>query len=87
MPKHREIDEYVGEEEMDETGLGEYDLDTFEGEDQVDTGPVKEEYDWQAESDMHTLMQAREIKSDPKRYRAAMNCARKKRDELKALTD
>ena len=36
----------------------------------------------QAESDLHTLMRAKEIKADKQRMRRAMACAKEKRDEL-----
>jgi hypothetical protein len=42
---------------------------------------------WRAESDMETLVRAKEIKDDPERFRAAMDFAREKREELKGLDD
>ena len=41
--------------------------------------------DWQAESDVRCLAQAEEIKSDPKRYKAALAMAKEKMAELQAL--
>lgn len=38
--------------------------------------------EWQAESDMHTLARAREIRNDPKRLKAAQELAKKKLMEL-----
>ncbi len=38
--------------------------------------------DWQAESDMRTLMQAEEIRRDAKRLAAAKACAKKKLEEV-----
>ena len=34
--------------------------------------------EWRAESDMRTLMEAEEIRRDPKRLKAAQACAKKK---------
>jgi hypothetical protein len=33
---------------------------------------------WQAKSDLHTLIEAREIKADPKRLKAALDMAEEK---------
>lgn len=41
-----------------------------------------EERDWQAESDLRTLIEAEKVKSDPKRLKAAM---KKKREMKKDL--
>lgn len=38
--------------------------------------------DWQAQSDMRTLIEAVEIKRDPKRLAAAQACAKKKLEEV-----
>lgn len=47
---------------------------------------VAEEKDWRAEDDMRTLMNAEEIKNDPKRLAAAKAAAKKKLIELAAVT-
>lgn len=41
--------------------------------------------DWQAESDMRTLMQAEEIEKDPKRLAAAKKKAKEKLAELQKV--
>lgn len=41
--------------------------------------------DYQAQSDMHTLMEAHQIKSDPKRHEAAKAHAKKKMASMKAV--
>lgn len=41
--------------------------------------------DYQAQDDMHTLMRAHEIKSDPKRHTAAKEHAKKKLAGMKAV--
>lgn len=38
----------------------------------------KEEERWQAESDMRTLVEAQQIRKDPKRLKAAQEVAKKK---------
>lgn len=38
---------------------------------------------YRAESDVHYLLQAREIKSDPERMKMAMHCAKKKSMDAK----
>lgn len=38
--------------------------------------------DWQAESDLSTLIEAKKIKADPKRMKAACACAKKRKDEM-----
>lgn len=40
---------------------------------------------WQAESDLSTLMQASDIRKDPKRYKAAQMLAKTRLDELGEL--
>lgn len=45
-----------------------------------------EEKRWRAESDMRTLMEAEEIKKDPKRLAAAQAMAKEKLVELAAVT-
>lgn len=42
--------------------------------------------EWQAEDDMRTLVRAEEVRKDPKRLKAAQAMAKKRADELKALT-
>lgn len=42
--------------------------------------------EWQAEEDMRTLVRAEEVRKDPKRLKAAQAMAKKRADELKALT-
>lgn len=37
--------------------------------------------EWQAQSDMHTLMEAAEIRKDAKRHAAAVACAKKRLEE------
>jgi hypothetical protein len=39
--------------------------------------------DWQAEGDCDTLIRAREIKNDPKRYKAAMDVANQRLAAIK----
>lgn len=41
--------------------------------------------DWQAQSDMRTLVEAEAIKRDPKRLAAAKACAKKKLEETAAV--
>lgn len=41
---------------------------------------------YQAQSDMHTLMQAHKIKSDPKRHAAAKAHAKGQMDAMKAVS-
>lgn len=43
--------------------------------------------DWQAKSDMQTLLEARKIKGDPKRLKAALACAKKDLDALESITE
>lgn len=40
-----------------------------------------------AEGDVHTLMQAQEIKADPERNQRAMHCAKMKRKELNKVAE
>lgn len=40
--------------------------------------------DWRAEEDMRTLARAEEVKKDPKRYKAALACAKEKIAEMEA---
>ena len=47
---------------------------------------TKSEAEWQAEEDMRTLMRAEEIRKDPKRLKAAKDAAKKKLEEMKAVT-
>lgn len=42
--------------------------------------------EWQAESDLRTLSEARKIQADPARKRAAQALAQKRLADLKALT-
>lgn len=44
------------------------------------------EGDWRAESDMRSLVEAEAIKRDPKRLAAAQACAKKKLEEVAAVT-
>ena len=46
---------------------------------------TREVDDWQAKDDLHTLAKAAEIRSDPKRLRAAMEQAQKKVTEMQKL--
>ena len=43
--------------------------------------------DWQARSDMQTLLDARKIKADPKRLKAALACAQKQKEMLETVTE
>ena len=43
--------------------------------------------DWQARSDMQTLLDARKIKADPKRLKAALACAQKQKEMLEEVTE
>lgn len=45
------------------------------------------EYDWQAKRDMETLIEARKIKADPKRMKAALACAQKEKEMLESVTE
>lgn len=45
----------------------------------------KQEDKWQVESDMRTLVEAEEIKRDPKRLAAAQKCAKEKMLEVAAV--
>lgn len=45
----------------------------------------KREEQWQAESDMRTLVEAEQIKRDPKRLKRAQECARKKLTEVASV--
>lgn len=49
--------------------------------------PYTSDTNWQAESDMRTLLEARKIKSDPKRLKAALECARKAKEALEEVTE
>lgn len=49
------------------------------------SGPKFDEAKWQAEQDMRTLMEAEQIKRDPKRLKAAKEAAKKKLEEAKAV--
>lgn len=40
---------------------------------------------WQVESDMRTLLEAEAIRSDPKRFKAAANLAKKKSEEMESV--
>lgn len=42
--------------------------------------------DWETQQDLHHLTQARKIKSDPKRHKAAMALARSKIQEMQDAT-
>lgn len=46
---------------------------------------IAEDKKWRAESDMRTLIEAAEIRKDPKRYKAAKEAALAKREELAAV--
>lgn len=46
---------------------------------------MSDDADWRADDDMRTLVQAAEIRKDPKRLKAALARAKKKADELAAL--
>lgn len=43
--------------------------------------------DWQAKMDMDTLVTARKIKMDPKRLKAALECAQKHKKALEEVTE
>ena len=43
--------------------------------------------DWQASSDMQTLIEARKIKADSKRLKAAIECAKAKKEMLEEITE
>lgn len=43
------------------------------------------ESEWRADQDMRTLMEAEQIKRDPKRLKAAKEAAKKRLDEAKAV--
>lgn len=43
--------------------------------------------DWRAESDARTLVEAQQIRNDPKRLKAAMAEVKKQADNLSALQD
>lgn len=47
----------------------------------------KEENDWRAEDDMHTLVAAQKIKADSKRYKAAMAKIKEKAEMLNKMAD
>lgn len=42
---------------------------------------------WQARSDLSTLVDAEQIRQDPKRYKAAQECARKKVEAFRAISE
>lgn len=44
-----------------------------------------EEAEWRAESDMRTLMEAEQIRKDPKRLKAAQDCAKKKLEAVASV--
>lgn len=46
---------------------------------------VKEQEDWQAESDLRCLMDCEKIEKDPKRLKAAKELAKKKMMEVAAV--
>lgn len=46
---------------------------------------VNQEDDWRADSDMRTLIEAECIKKDPKRHKAAQECAKRKMLEVAAV--
>lgn len=46
---------------------------------------VTENDKWQAEDDMRTLMRAKEVENDPKRFKAAKEMAKKKLMEMAAV--
>lgn len=41
--------------------------------------------DYQAESDLRTLMEAEKIEKDPKRFKAARECAKRKLEAMMAI--
>lgn len=41
-----------------------------------------QEQKWQAEADVHTLIEAAKIRKDPEREKRAMECLKQKRAEL-----
>lgn len=45
-----------------------------------------EERDWKAKGDLHTLIEARKIKKDQKRHKAAMDMARRQKEALADIT-
>ena len=42
---------------------------------------------WKARSDMQTLIESKKIKMDPKRLKAALECARREKETLEELTE
>lgn len=42
---------------------------------------------WRVEADLNTMMQAKEIKADPKRLKAVQELAKKKLAEMEEMTD
>lgn len=48
-------------------------------------GAVNDMQDWQAESDLRTLIECEKIEKDPKRYKAAKDLAKKKMMEVAAV--
>jgi len=44
------------------------------------------EKDWQAEADLDTLIRAEEIKQDPKRFKRAQECARRRLEAVAKVT-
>lgn len=51
----------------------------------ADAAYAKQEAEWQAESDLRTLIDAEKIKSDPKRIKAAMAKHREMKKALEAV--
>jgi hypothetical protein len=49
--------------------------------------PYSDNKDWQADQDMRALLEAAEIRKDPARLKAALACAKKKSQELTALSE
>lgn len=43
--------------------------------------------DWEARNDLHTLVEARKIRSDPKRLKRAQECARNKIQALRDISE
>lgn len=50
-------------------------------------GDSKSEKEWQAESDLRTLIEAEKIKKDQKRLKAAMQQKRKMKKALESVED
>lgn len=48
---------------------------------------ISSENDWRARSDMSTLVEAEQIRNDPKRLKAALAQAKKQAADLASVTD